>query len=85
MDDVVGSDDSLVAGGEDDAAGDEIDQIDVDEVLGWGVLALAKNEAQVRVDVFEQNGSGKSRKEVGYKNFLSSPSYPLSFALPFCA
>ena len=31
---MVGSDDSLVAGGEDDAAGDEIDQIDVDEVLG---------------------------------------------------
>ena len=50
---MVGSDDPLVAGGEDDAAGDKIDEVDVDEILGRRVLALAQNEAQVGVDVLE--------------------------------
>ena len=50
---MVWADDSLVTGGEDDAAGDEIDEIDVDEVLGRSVLAFAQNETQVRVDVLE--------------------------------
>ena len=55
MDNVVWAEDSFVAGWEDDTAGDEVDQVDVNEALGRSILALAQDKAQVRIDVLEQN------------------------------
>ena len=51
----VWSHDPLVGGGEDDAAGDEVDQVDVDEGLSEGVCSLAEGERQVGVDVLEED------------------------------
>jgi hypothetical protein len=64
VDDVIGPDNSLVAGGEDDAACDEVNQIDVDEALRGSVLALGEDETQVGVDVLEQNGPEKKWLEL---------------------
>jgi hypothetical protein len=55
MDNVVWSEDTLVAGREDDSAGDEINQVDVDETLGRSILSLSQNETQVRIDVLEKH------------------------------
>ena len=55
VDSPVRSHDPLVSGREDDAASDEVDEIDVDEYLSEGVRPLAEGERQVGVDVLEED------------------------------
>ncbi len=55
MDNVVGPDNSFVTCRKDNSSGHQIDEVDVDESLCGSVLALGQNEAQVRVDVLEED------------------------------
>ena len=64
MDNVVWSENSFVAGREDNSAGDQVDQVDVNEALGCRILPLCQNEAQVRVDVLEQHGPVVKNKDL---------------------
>ena len=69
MDDVIRSEDSFVAGREDDTAGDQVNEVDVDEALGRSIFALRQNETQIWIYVFEKHGPIEKVKNNHQTNF----------------